>query len=60
MKRKRQEPMKSFLRVQMTRVVNDKRLTADKAAEIFKNDSRSYEYLKSGKTMCETMTLIIF
>ncbi len=54
------KPMKSFLHLKIIQEVNDRNLTTDKAAEILNIDPRSFAYLKSGRTMCSTVTLIIY
>jgi len=60
MKQKYQEKLKVFLRTQIIKTVNERNLTIDKAANILDIDPRSFSYLKSGKTMCSTATLIIY
>jgi len=60
MKHVYQEIMKGFLHKEMVKTVEDLKLTKERTAEILGIDTRSFAYLKAGRTMCSATTLLLY
>lgn len=54
------ESIRPLLYQEIFDTVNELDLTSEKAAEILGIELRTFTYLKSGKTMCSTTTLLIY
>ncbi len=55
-----QDALKPYLREQIISAVENNHLTKDEAAELLAIDTRTFAYLKAGKSMCSTATLLMY
>lgn len=55
-----QKIFKEFLRNEIIQTAKEQHLTDEKIAEILKISARSYYYIKSGRNLCSSTTLVLY